>query len=176
MSTSSTQDITIFNAAQFGVIGTQKWRVSPSATIIYPGDPCAKILGVGSGGTGVVVSPMATNKPSVGTDYLVGIAQSVSTNTATATGYVEVMPLQAGQIWLIKPNVAATWDTQAEYDALVGTRVLIDLTSSVYTILATDNAYNGCIIMPLDVTKYPGRVAFAFRDGVSHINATKNVS
>jgi len=68
---------------------------------------------------------------------------------------------------MISPKVAASWDTQAEYDALVGKRVLLDLTTGSYTILAVDGATSGCVISPLDTSKYPGKVAFEFRAGVS---------
>ena len=110
---------------------------------------------------------MATNKPVVATDYLAGISTSVSTDTVAAAGYVMVQPLLPGQVWLIAPKVAATWNTQAEYDALIGKRVLIDLTAGVYTILAADGATSGCVIEYLDVSKHPGKVAFSFRAGVS---------
>ena len=109
---------------------------------------------------------MATNKPVVATDYLAGISTSVSTDTVAAAGYVMVQPLLPGQVWLIAPKVAATWNTQAEYDALIGKRVLIDLTAGVYTILAADGATSGCVIEYLDVSKHPGKVAFSFRAGV----------
>lgn len=110
---------------------------------------------------------MATNKPVVGTDYLIGIATSTSTQTASVAGTVDYLPLSPGQIYMISPKVAASWDTQAEYDALVGKRVLIDLTAGAYTILAADGATNGCVISPLDISKYPGKVAFEIRAGVN---------
>jgi hypothetical protein len=59
--------------------------------------------------------------------------------------------------------------TQSEYDALVGKRVLIDLTTGSYTILATDSANNGCVVQPLDISKQPGKVAFSFRDGCNYL-------
>lgn len=95
-----------------------------------------------------------------------GIATTTSTQTASVAGEVWVQPIVPGTIYKMKPKVAATWDTQAEYDALVGSRVLIDLTSSTYTILAADGATYGCVIEYLDVSKNPGYVAFSFRDGV----------
>lgn len=156
-------DIQFFKDATFGSAGDIEYAVAASATLINPGEPVAKALG------GFVVTPMATNKPVVATDFLAGIATTTSTNTASAAGVVNVRPLIAGQVYLIKPNVAATWDTQAEYDALVGDRVLIDLTAGSYTILATDGATSGCVIMPLDISKYPGKVAFAFREGVNYL-------
>jgi hypothetical protein len=143
--------------------GTVRWAVAAAATEIDPGQPVARALGEAT------VTQMATNKPVVATDFLVGIAQSTSTQTSADAGYVDVWPLLPGQIWLISPNVAASFDTQAEYDALVGDRVLLDLTSDTFTILATDGATYGCVIMPLDIVKYPGKVAFSFRNGVSDL-------
>jgi hypothetical protein len=158
-------DVIAYNEPPFGSIGTRKYAVGASATIIYPGEIVVRALG------GYVVTQMATNKPVVGSDYVVGIAASVSTNTAAAAGYVEVTPMVPGQVWLANPAVAATWNTQSEYDALVGDRVIFNLTSGVFTILAADGATYGCVIMPLDVDEYPGKVAFSFRNDVSHLHA-----
>lgn len=124
---------------------------------IKAGEPVMKRAGATS------VFAAVTNFPTT-TLRVVGVAASTSTETASATGLVTVIPANNGQTWLISPNVAATWDTQAEYNLLVGARVLIDNTSGTYTILATDGAGNGCIVEYLDVTKYPGKVAFSFSD------------
>jgi hypothetical protein len=161
-------DLTLLNGPAFGTLGTIKYKVAASATVIYPGEP---VVAAGQGANGYVVAHMATNKPSVGTtDLLIGVAMSQSTNTAAAVGYVEVLPMLPGQIWLISPKVAATWDTQAEYDALVGAAVLLDLSSDtipVYTILASNGAAYGCVITPLDISAHPGKVAFRFKDTLS---------
>jgi len=102
----------------------------------------------------------------VGTDYFVGIAES-----AAASGEkVSVTPFIPGQVYLLPPKTAASWDTQAEYDGLVGKRVVLDLTGGVYTVEATDGATNGLVVMPLDITKNPGRVAFAVRAAVSDLS------
>jgi len=145
--------------------GSRKCLVAAGAstTIINPGEPVARALGA------AVVTQPATNTPVVATDFFVGIAQTTSTQTASAAGTVDVIPIDSGITWLAKPNSAVAFDTQAEYDALVGDRVLIDLTTGVYTVLATDGATNGLVIMPLDVAKYPGKVAVAFRAGVSDL-------
>lgn len=157
-------DIVLSKDGQFGAIGSRRYVVDASATIIYPGDPVAKALG------GTAVTRLATNKPVVATDFLAGVAASTSTNTAAAAGVVDVTPLVPGQVWLISPAVAATWDTQAEYDALVGARVLLSLSAGgVYTILAADNSSSGCVIEPLDIVKTPGKVAFSFRNGCSYL-------
>jgi hypothetical protein len=157
-----TGDITLFREGQFGSKGSKRYAVAASATLIYPGEPVAKALG------GAAVTPAATNTPVVSTDFYAGIATSTSTNTASAAGVVDVMPISPDTVFLIAPKVAATFDTQSEYDALVGDRVLLDLTSEVYTILAADGATYGCVIEPLDVLKYPGKVAFSFRGAVRY--------
>jgi len=122
---------------------------------IKAGEPVTKAAGA----TGVLAA--VTNAPTT-TLRIVGVAASTSTETASADGSVSVIPAMPGQIWMIAPKVAATWDTQSEYNALVGSRVLLDNTSGTYTILASDGAGNGCIVEYIDVVKYPGMVAFSF--------------
>lgn len=142
---------------------TEKCNVAAGADKIYPGEPVARDLGAAT------VTAMATNKPVVATDYVIGIAASESTQTASVAGTVEVVPLDSQDVFLIAPNSAAAFDTQAEYDALVGDRVLMDLTAGAYTLLATDGATYGCVIQPLDISEHPGKVAFKFRAGVSDV-------
>lgn len=160
-------DIMIFKDGPFGSIGTTKHKVaSGAAGSINAGELVLKTLG-----SPYVVAWDATaaTKPVVGTDYIAGLAMSNSTDTAAADGYVEVLPLIPGQIFLANPKVAATWDTQSEYDALVGDRVLLDTASGVQTILAADGATSGLVIAPLDVSAYPGKVAFSIRAGASYL-------
>lgn len=160
-------DITFYSEAAYGYPGDDVYAVAASATTIKAGEPVAKALG---NSTGNVVTPAATNTPVVATDFFAGIAATTSTNTAGAAGTVLVTKFVTGMSYLIAPKVAASWDTQAEYDALVGARVLLDLTSSTYTILATDGATSGCVILPLDITKYPGKVRFTFRNAVNYLS------
>ncbi len=156
-------DIVELEASSTGSRGSRTYNVAKAATVINAGEPVARVLGATS------VTACATNAGQIGTDYIVGIAQTTSTQTTTVNGVVEVLPLSNGTTYLIKPKVAATWDTQVEYNDLVGTRVLIDLTSGSYTLLASDSSANACVVMPLDIAKYPGRVAFAFRAAVSDL-------
>jgi hypothetical protein len=142
-----------------------------AGTPIYAGEPVQRDLG------GIVVYPALTSMPVVGTNYFAGVATTSSTNTATAAGTVNVIPLTTQITYLANPDVAATWDTQAEYDALVGKRVLLKNsvtvtatpTSGTYTILASDSANNGCVVQALNVFTTPGKVAFAFRAGASDL-------
>jgi hypothetical protein len=189
-------DIVPIREASFGQIGTRKYAValntggqgtgSTYVKAFRSGEPVIRALG------GYVVTPLYTTAasgtvaPRVGTEYIVGIAASESTETDAVAGYVEVLPLTPGQVWLIAPKVAATFgqtegsQVQATYDALVGDRVKIDLATSAagatycagsYTLLATDAASGGCVIMPMDVTRYPGKVAFAFREDGTDLHA-----
>jgi hypothetical protein len=153
-----------------GARGARLYNVA-AGTPIYAGEPVQRLLGAKS------VFPAITSTPVVGTSYYAGIAATNSTNTATAAGSVYVIPVSTGTTYLANADVAATWDTQAEYDALVGYRVLLknDVTvtatptSGTYTILASDSANNGCVVQALDVAKYPGKVAFALRAGASDL-------
>lgn len=128
---------------------------SGAVASINAGEPVQKLAGAAG------VTALLTNSPTT-TNRIVGVSTSVSSDTVAASGLVSVIPVNDSQIWMIAPKVAATWNTQAKYNALVGSRVLIDLTAGVYTILAVDGASNGCIVEFLDISKYPGQVAFSF--------------
>lgn len=168
-------DITIFKQGSAGGgFGSKRINVAASAGVINAGEPVLIVAGASA-----VLPNQSTNLLTVPSPYvplsvtgtgLLGIAQTTSTNTSTAAGFVEYVPCNSGTTFLIKAHNSSAVDTQAEYDALVGHRVLIDLTSGNYTILVADSALNGCIIQPLDVYRYPGMVAFTFRDGVSANN------
>jgi hypothetical protein len=162
---STVLDIVPVGQSTINPSGSVKYKVAISATLIYPGEPVARALG------GIVVTPMTTNKPVVSTDFLVGIAVTTSTNTASAAGYVQVLPLLPGQIWAISPNDSTAWNTQALYDALVGKRVLLDLTAGKYTILASDSATSGCVVIYKDIkTDNPSKVYFTFRNAVCDLS------
>ena len=157
--------IKIYDEGAFGYPGDEKYTVAAgsSAGKVPLGSIVSKALGA------AVVTALATNKPVVGTDFIAGIATSLSTDTVAAAGTVQVMKIVPGMSFLIEPNDTTAWDTQSEYDALVGDRVLLDLSGTTYTILASDGSTYGCVIMPLDIAKYPGKVRFAFRQGCSYL-------
>lgn len=151
-------DIRVLNAGAFGQIGAKKCQVAAGAVAsIKAGEPVVRALGA------AVVTAAADASPVVGTHFMEGIATTTSTDTVAAAGIVYVQDCLPGVIYCGKPEVAASWDTQAEYDALVGDRVLFDLTSGSYTISATDGATNGLVVENLDVLKNPGLVAFSVR-------------
>lgn len=166
-------DIQIFeNSATQGSRGSRVYNVA-AGTTINAGEPVQVLLGT----SGTVVFPAITSTPVVGTTYYAGIATTTSTNTTTVAGFVTVEPVNSANSYLANPDVPASWDTQAEYDALVGSRVLLKNsvtvtatpTSGTYTILASDSANNGCVIVHLNIFKHTGKVAFAFRNGVNYL-------
>lgn len=163
-------DIQVLDFGAFGPIGSRKFSVGANATgaSIKAGELVLKALGsavVAAWGTSVAT------KPAYGTDFLAGLAETTSTETTTATGTVTVLPIVPGVVYLGVPTAPTSWDTQAEYDALVGDRVLLDSSSAgVQTLLATDGTGNGLVIEPLEVAKYPGKVAFSLRTGLAYYN------
>ncbi len=166
----STGNIIPFESSGSKMTGGLKYKVTANSvgsngavSRINPGEPVTKVAGA----AGVLAA--ATNAPTT-TLRIVGIAADTSTETASVDGTVTVLPATNGQLWLITPNSAAAWDTQAEYNALVGARVLISNTAGVYTILATDGASNGCIVEYLDIAQYPGKVCFSFSPLVDYRN------
>ncbi len=157
-------DITLYNDTGGAAVGSVTHQVVLGGTppAINAGELVLKTLG------NEYVIPMATNKPVVATDFLAGLSTTTSSETSAADGTVQVRPLIPGTIYLIAPKVAATWNTQAKYNALVGARVLIDVTTGVLTILATDGATSGCVVENLEIAKYPGKVAFSVRAAASY--------
>lgn len=163
-------DITILMAGQYSNIGTRKYNVGANVTTINPGEPVGfKALGANS-----YVIPLATSTPVVGTDYVVGIAATTA-STSTSSQTIDVLPLVKGVQYQISPAVAATYGlgatpVQATYTALVGARVLLQLSAGVYTILAADSLNNGLIVEYTDVTKAGGKVSFSIRENVQYIS------
>lgn len=156
-------DFQIYDEGAFGYPGDDEYAVASGAAASIPaGTPVAFTLG------GPTVAAGATSKPVVATDFF-AISASTSTDTVAAAGTVKVIKAAPGVSYIVAPKTATLWDTQAEYDALVGDRVTLDLTTGVWTINATDGATNGCVILPLNIAKHPGVVRFAFRNGVSYL-------
>jgi hypothetical protein len=77
-----------------------------------------------------------------------GIAKSDSTDTVAAAGEVYVISPFPGIDYACKAKSAAAADTQAEIDALVGKRVVFDLTGTTWSIdtAAADSTSSGICI------------------------------
>lgn len=149
--------------------------VAPGTTSsINAGEFVVKPLGSGSGKYAAAFTASQALQPSVGTDYLAGFAMSTSTETTTASGLVEVFYIDPATIYFGNPKTAASFGltvgslSQATYNAQVGKRVLIDVTSGVFTVLSTDSANNGLVVEYADVTTTNGKVAFSLRGGLAY--------
>ncbi len=179
-------DITFLEEGAFGEIGSRYWQVKANTSTqgtgssyipaFRPGEPVRKTLGTGttnnSAQTLATIGTGSSSYPVVATDFLAGIAMSTSTESDTANGKVYVAPIVPGVVYLGIPDAPTSWDTQSEYDALVGARVLMKQSASatlpVFTVLASDGSTSGLVIEWIDITKYPGKVAFSLRQGLSY--------
>lgn len=78
-----------------------------------------------------------------------GIAKSVSDETAAANGSVEVILPLPGLVYVGSPKVAGAADTEAEIQAISGKRIVLDLTSTDWTVdtAAADGIGNAVVIV-----------------------------
>ena len=126
-------------------------RTSSSDTVLYPGDP-VKIL-AGEGGN--YAGHLATGDPEIGTDIVIGIVATQSTETSTADGTVEVyMPLP-GVVYRCKATTVANINTAAKLLLLKNDCVAFDLTSTTFTVdenEGSDENVHGLRILDGDTT------------------------
>ena len=161
-------DVSFYKSGVFGTPGAKPHQVAASAgaPAINAGELVNKTLGTQY----VITCP--TNGQAVATNFMAGISATTSTETTTADGSVDVFPITPGTIWMIAPTTAATWNTQTKYNNLVGARVLIAKSTSgntgIYTIGASDSSTSGCVVENINIVKYPGKVAFSFRQALSY--------
>ncbi len=166
-------DLVVLDQANTKGTGARLFNVA-AGTAILAGEP---VMVVALADTTVI--PAGTSFPDASTHLMVGVAATNSTNTASAAGTVNVVEVDPQIVYLISPTTAGSWDSQSEYDALVGKRVLIANSTVVtatpgnagsYTLGASDSANNGCIVKALDISRYPGKVAIAFRAAASYLS------
>ncbi len=157
-------NVTILVGSQASTAPMKVYQTEANATAILFGEP-VKLKSAGS----QYVIPLADAEPVIGTTTaVVGIAATNSTQTASANGIVYVFENLPGAVWLCAAKSAAAIDTQAEYNALVNVPVLFDLTSSVYTVdTGATASTSGLVIESLDITRYPGKVAFTIRSSAT---------
>lgn len=124
-------DIRIKDTGGLNVVPTRVYQVAASATIIYAGEP-VKLAAMGD----QYAVKCADGEPTTSTIQFLGIAAKDSTNTAAAAGTVEVYDTLAapGVVFTAKAKTSSTVDTQSEIDALQNNCVVLDLTSSSFTV------------------------------------------
>lgn len=178
-------DITIYKQAngQMGS-GTQSINVAASAWIIQPGEPVSLVAGASAciPATGTLYTIPSPYVPYsvTGTGFF-GVAETISSNTTSLGGLIDIVAPTSNTVYLCNAQTPSLIATQALYDALVGHRVLLNCSSpgvvntpevtngggQTYTVLLTDSALNGFIVRPLNVFKFPNKVAFSPLDGIS---------
>ena len=139
--------------------------VAGTVASINAGEPVQKLAGVAGASTMPTAGPTATLR-------IMGISESVSTETASVAGLVDVIPVNLGQLWMCAPLSLAAIATQTLYNALIGKRVVFDKTTGVYTVATAtaDATGNGIVIEYNDITRYPGQVVFSFSNLVDYRN------
>lgn len=123
---------------------------SGTTSSINSGEPTTPTGATGSV-TGAVALSADGSPTTVGTAtnvHFAGLAKSQSTETTTAAGLVTLWAPMPGILYGAKTKSAAAADTQAEITALLNKRVVLDLTSTTWTVdtAATDAITNGVII------------------------------
>lgn len=139
-------------------------RTTSSDTAIYAGEP-VKIL-AGEGGN--YAGHLATGDPEYGTDIMIGITKSDSTETSTADGTVDVyMPLP-GVVYRGNAHTPANIDTEAKALALWFDTVTFDLTGTTFTVNeneGSDENVHGLRMIDFDVDK--GTIDFIIKTNVT---------
>ncbi len=109
--------------------------------------------------------------PVIGSDVFLGFSNGVSTDTVATDGTVDLFMPLPGQILILPAKTPANIATQSQYNALVGTNVLFDISTGVLTIdESTANSTYGLTIVQSDVSALPGMVKFIVRQSVTFLS------
>lgn len=160
-------DIKVLGMNGSADVPVKPWQTEAGATAILAGEP----LKLKSAGSPYVI-PLADDDLTIGTDTVfIGIAQSDSTQTASADGVVSVYVPLPGVVYEAKATTSTNVDTLAKVKALENDRVTMDLSSGVYTIdeNAGDGANNAFYIVGGDHTR--GTIQFTIRAAATWLSA-----
>ena len=157
-------DLQVVDVAGRNVTPVRVFRTEANATAILVGEP------VKIGGTGLnYVIPLATGDPEIGTDRMVGIAASNSSQTASADGTVEVyIPVAGSTVMRGKVTTPGNMDTDAELLAILNDSVAFDLAGGIFTVdenEGDDPDVHGLIIVDGNIDN--GTVDFMLKNGAS---------
>lgn len=142
-------DISIFKGRD--VLFTVVAAVASGTTAsINAGEPTTPAGATGSV-TGTVALSADASPTTVGTAtnvHFSGLAKADSNETASVAGNVTLWAPMPGILYAAKSKSAAATDTAVEIIALMNKRVILDLTSTTWTVdtAATDAITNGIII------------------------------
>ena len=131
----------------------QEWIVASGAVgTIASGTPAKRSGYDGAGFGGGAVVPMVTGDGLIGAAsarwQFAGIAKSTSTDIVATAGVVDLWVPISGLIYRAKSTTSTDTNTQAKINALMGKRVLFDLTSSNWTVdVSQTDALANCIVI-----------------------------
>lgn len=139
----ATNNVEILDVGGHNVVPTIKWNTEAGTTDINAGEPVV----IGSARN--FAAAAGTGTPVIGTDEVIGLAQNASTQTASVDGVVDVLIPLPGVVYSVKATTGSNVDSDAKIAALVGKRVLFDLTAGVYTVdtSVADGVTNGVEIV-----------------------------
>lgn len=191
-------DITIYSKDNGnGYPGDVNYMVATAATVptILSGEPVTRVAGAGNFATALASGTASSFYPVAGLPGpvtivpILGVASSTS-NEATSgntNGQISVTPTDEPITYLISTQATAQFfglnatgtngnTNQQVYDGTVGYRTTFNRIGGVgatqlggtYYINASDASAGGLIVEELDITKYPGKVRFSFRNGLSY--------
>lgn len=190
-------DITIYSKDNGnGYPGDINYVVATSTTVpqILAGEPVTKAAGNSfavalASGTGASFYPVAGGPGPVTIVPLLGVASTSSTEATSGNigGSVSVTPIDEPITYLISTLATSLFfglnatgtagnSNQAVYDSTVGYRTTFNRVGGVgasqlggtYYINASDASAGGLIVEELDIVKFPGKVRFSFRAGLSY--------
>ena len=191
-------DITIYSKDNgFGYPGDIDFIVATAATVpqILSGEPVTRAAGAAgfavalASGTATSYYPVAGGPGPVVIVPVLGVAATTSTELTSGAinGKVSVVPVDAPVTYLISTLATSLFfglnatgtagnSAQAVYDSTVGYRTTFNRIGGVgasqlggtYYINASDASAGGLIVEELDIAKFPGKVRFSFRNGLSY--------
>lgn len=145
-------DVQVVNPSGYAQAPTLPYRTddrttSSAAGVILPGEPVKK----SNSNFGI---QLATGDPEIGTDLMLGIAATTSTETSTVEGVVDLYQILPGLVFQCKATTVGNIDTDAELKAVLNNSVAFDLTASAYTVdedETDDPDVHGLIIIDGDI-------------------------
>ncbi len=190
-------DITIYSKDNGnGYPGDINYVVGTSTTVpqILAGEPVSKSAGNSfatalASGTSTSYYPVAGGPGPVVIVPILGVASTTSNETTSGNvmGAVSVTPVDEPITYLISTQATSLFfglnatgtagnSPQAVYDSTVGYRTTFNRVGGVgssqlggtYYINASDASAGGLIVEELDIAKFPGKVRFSFRNGLSY--------
>ena len=173
------------------------YEVATATTVptILSGEPVSRTAGAGNyavalaSGTGASYYPVAGLPGPVTIVPILGVAASTSNELTSGNqnGSVSVTPIDEPLTYLISTQATSLFFglnatgtngliNQQVYDGTVGYRTTFNRVGGTgssqlggtYYINASDASAGGLIVEALDIVKYPGKVRFSFRNGLSY--------